>query len=248
MAHWADVVLLYMQMEGHRFSSRTPPVVRPRSVSTVKYEEKKRKKKKEKELNSSVFSSSFLIRWPSTPRISPIVVDILEEVFFCCLTPHWPVATQAGLWVFSFSACRWKPKLHSLPMKTDLASRDHVFPFSSLVSGRVPCSAKLVFQPISFTCGVVGLPAPELLKGASWKVTSSRGPLCSVGQIPRGCCQPAPGKERRKRNQTHWWFCSISNYTRKSWNFKKQNYFKFYIYLQSCQLKCLQRVDTIIIC
>lgn len=50
------------------------------------------------------------------------------------------VSTWVGLCFFSLFTCRCKLQLCILPMKTDLASRDHRFSFSALVPKGVPCS------------------------------------------------------------------------------------------------------------
>lgn len=51
------------------------------------------------------------------------------------------------------------------------------FFFLALIPGEVHCSSRPVFCPAFLTCGMVGWPAPGLLKGGSWQVTSSCGCL-----------------------------------------------------------------------
>lgn len=58
-----------------------------------------------------------------------------------------------------------------------------MFSFSSLVSGGSPLSAKQVYCRFCLACSTIGLPAPGLLKGVSWKVIGSHEPLNLLEQI-----------------------------------------------------------------
>lgn len=119
-----------------------------------------------------------------SPNINPmfsfdhfLLLTYLEKpLFCCCLTPHWAGSPQAGLWLLLFSPCRCEPQHHTLPVKSDLASRVHILFFcpsskwSSFSSQAGPCQAPLgLSSPTCLTCSVMGFPAFALLKGVFCK-------------------------------------------------------------------------------
>lgn len=94
----------------------------PRSIINIKNKPR---------LNFSTLSSSLLFRWPSSPLFFLDFLLLLTyfKKPFSCLTPHSPVSIQVELCHFLISLSKYELQLFNLPVKTDLASRDHIFLF-----------------------------------------------------------------------------------------------------------------------
>lgn len=58
-----------------------------------------------------------------------LAIDIVKKPFFFCLTIHWQLLSQVGLWLFLLSTCRCE-LFYTLPVKPDLTCRDCIFSFS----------------------------------------------------------------------------------------------------------------------